>query len=181
MWFVKTLALQYLFFYLYSFIRIHYHRYRLLALLSICILAFCISYCNVVGHAISLPLFYLGVIIADFEESSRRLFKNVLMFVTIFLAILLICFMGRHNMMTFHVSFNYLVVLSILFILSLRRFSIAMIPSWIGGVSFDVYLVHKKCLMTMKYFMGYVPFWLFALATIVATGTFYCIRKTLKI
>ena len=84
-------------------------------------------------------------------------------------------------MMTFHIMFNYIFILPILVFFAYFRITMPKIPSWIGGTSFDVYLVHNKVLMSLRYFLGAVPLWAFAVVTLIATIIFYGLRKHLKI
>ena len=181
MWFVKTLALQYLFFCLYTTVRQRYPSFRLYFLFLISVIAFIISWLVEIRHAISLPLFYLGIMIADFEKPFRQAFGNVVIMVGIMIVMLGICYWGRRDMMTFHIMFNYIALLPILFFLARYKVSFKLIPSWIGGESFDVYLVHNKGLMLLRHYLGIIPLWLFVIVTIMLTVVFYGLRKLLRL
>lgn len=177
MWFVKTLALQYLFFCLYTTVRQRYPSFRLYFLFLISVIAFIISWLVEIRHAISLPLFYLGIMIADFEKPCRKALSKVLLTVCLMVAMLGICYWGRSNMMTFHIMFNYIALLPVLLFFANYKVSFERIPSWIGGSSFDVYLVHNKALMLLCHSMGIVPIWLFVTVTTATTASFYGLRK----
>lgn len=73
--------------------------------------------------------------------------------------------------MILHILFNYIVALIALIALSLFRISISNLPPIISQSSFDVYLVHNKVIMNMKYIWGVFPLWSFMLTTIIATIT----------
>lgn len=181
MWFVKTLTLQYLFFSIYSFFRQTRPHYKSLVLIIITIASFFISYSVVLRHAISLPLFYLGIWIADNPSLSRKLLKSIVVPSGLILLMLATCYIGRHNAMILHILFNYIVVLIALIALSLFRISISNLPSIIGQGSFDVYLVHNKVIMSMRHIWGVFPLWSFMLATIITTiifGYFRVLKKS---
>lgn len=177
MWFVKTLALQYLFFGIYVVAKQKLRINRLIVLSFICILSFCISYSVNIRHAISLPLFYIGMLIAEYPENSRVvLTKNL--FIIIALAILFgICCVGHNNAMVLHTVFNYIVITVLLSILVRDSIRFNNLPQWLSSSSFDVYLVHNKALMTLRYFIGIVPLWSFMLLTIVYSAVFGLLRK----
>lgn len=181
MWFVKTLALQYLFFYIYAAVRQSKPKHRLFFLVLITVIAFFISYFVQIRHAISLPLFYLGILIADFEKPCRKALSKVLLTICLMVAMVGICYWGRNNMMTFHAMFNYIAILPVLLFFANYKVSFERIPSWIGGSSFDVYLVHNKGLIFLRHSMGIVPLWLFVTVTIATTASFYGLRKLLRL
>lgn len=181
MWFVKTLALQYLFFYIYAAVRQSKPKHRLSLLVIITVISFFVSYFVQIRHAISLPLFYLGILIADFEKPCRKALSKVLLTVCLMVAMVGICYWGRSNMMTFHIMFNYIALLPVLLFFANYKVSFERIPSWIGGSSFDVYLVHNKALMLLCHSMGIVPLWLFVTVTIATTASFYGLRKLLRL
>lgn len=181
MWFVKTLAVQYVLFYFYTLARVRFPRHRVPILIVLCVCAFLISYRVELRHAISLPLFYSGVFIADYGRESKKYLTTLWFPIVLYCIMLGICYWGRHDMMTFHIMFNYIFILPILVFFAYFRIAMPKIPSWIGGTSFDVYLVHNKVLMSLRYFLGAVPLWAFAVVTLIATIIFYGLRKHLKI
>lgn len=181
MWFVKTLCLQYVFFLVYSYFRKITPQYKSMMLIIITFASFFISYSVELRHAISLPLFYIGVWIADNPSLCRRLCNGVLVPGGLMLLMLLICYVLRHTAMVLHVVFNYIVVLIAIVVLSSYRITIAKLPSVVGQSSFDVYLVHNKVLLTLRYFLGIVPFSIFAIICFVTTFIFYAARKRMKI
>ena len=181
MWFVKTLAVQYILFYLYTLARARLSHLRLPILVVLCLCAFLTSYSVELRHAISLPLFYCGVMIADYGKESRRYLSNLWFPIGALCLMLGICYWWRHEMMTFHIMFNYIAILPLLVFFSFFKVSIPKMPGWIGGTSFDVYMVHNKVLMSIRHVLGIVPLWAFAVVTLIATSIFYALRKHLKI
>lgn len=181
MWFVKTLSLQYVFFYVYAYVKQTNPQYKSQVIIMITFASFFISYSVEPRHAISLPLFYIGVWIADNPSLCRRLCKEFLVSGGLMLLMLLICYIWRYNAMVLHVVFNYLVVLIAIVTLASCRITIAKLPSAVGQSSFDVYLVHNKVLLTLRYFCGMVPFSTFAIICFVTTFIFSAARKRIKI
>ena len=119
--------------------------------------------------------------IADYGRESKKYLTTLWFPIVLYCIMLGICYWGRHDMMTFHIMFNYIFILPILVFFAYFRITMPKIPSWMGGTSFDVYLVHNKVLMSLRYFLGAVPLWAFAVVTLIATIIFYGLRKHLKI
>ena len=180
MWFIKTLTLQYMFFYVYAYTRQRSERHKTLILVLLSIVSFLISYMVELRHAISLPLFYMGVWIADHSKQTRQICCRFIIPCLLIFSLLAVCYMGRHNPMILHVFFNYIVVIMSITILSLLKVSITNLPSVIGQSSFDVYLVHNKVLMSMRYLWGIFPLWSFIIASFIATAIFGYFRFTMS-
>ena len=56
-----------------------------------------------------------------------------------------------------------------------------VVPFVVGDISFDIYLVHNKALMTLKVLLPVVPIYYFVGLSAVATILFYLIRKKLSL
>lgn len=172
MWFIKTLSLQYIFFWIYSYIRSSYSQFKFVAIIIIAVIAFLISYSVSVLHAISLPLFYLGVLIGDYSEGTRKVCSNLTFMFVALLFLLIVSYVGRHDAMVLHALFNYIVVLIAVTFLAVYKIVVPTIPAYVGQSSFDVYLVHNKVIMSLRHFYGGFPIWSFVLATVISTIMF---------
>lgn len=63
-------------------------------------------------------------------------------------------------------------------VLSLKRIDIK-IPSLLALLSFDIYLIHNKVLLSMKDNCDYVELISFVVITLLATSLFYLLRSRL--
>lgn len=181
LWFVKCLLLLYLCFFLYAWARTEFLTVwvRLLAIGILTFFSFVIQY-NIADYSsISIPLFYLGIVVADFKQIKRYISKKWVIgsFVSV---IFVLCFMFRHNMLFIHAAFNYIIVLIWIAFSSNYTFRLLNIPKWMGGVSYDVYLVHNKCLIFLRAYFSVVPLWIFVLSSIVFSVLFYKLRIKLN-
>ena len=61
------------------------------------------------------------------------------------------------------------------------KINVPVVPKWIGGTSYDVYLVHNKALMLLRPTYAIVPLWMFVGITALFTISFHNFRKSVKI
>ena len=180
LWFIRIILELYLFFYIYSEIRLlHYKNIKGITLSLFFIGAIIYTILSNKSYTISIPLFFLGIACGEFSY-LRKVFSNswrVLMLIII--AILGIIFSHQPSLKP--MLYNYIVIFLLMWICSKWRIAISKLPKFVGGASFDVYLTHNKILMVLKYFMPIVPIWLFMTLTIVSTTLFYNLRKLLNL
>ena len=85
-------------------------------------------------------------------------------------------FIGFDKALAIHALINVACMMVLIFILSIKSLNIK-IPTIIAALSFDIYLVHNKVLMTMKDNLDFVSLPLFVLFVLMATITFYFLRS----
>ncbi len=182
LWFVKCLLILYVEFYLYAWVRKITEKdiVRVCAIFAMCCVTFVYQYHIADYSAVSIPLFFVGVIITDFHWVNKFLSQSIsigLLIVIMFV----FCLLFRENNLFIHTMLNYFVIFIWVFFSNQYNFTISSLPKFLGPFSFDIYLTHNKCLQTMIYYMAYAPFWLFVGSTLVVSVFLFYIRKLLKI
>lgn len=182
LWFVRTIIVLYLIFYLYSYTRLKTK--GLPQRMIVCLIYFLISltYALVMksNYTISIPLFFFGVAVGEFE-SLRKVFKSWYIQGCLFTFVAFLCYLGRHDTLAIHGLFNYFVLFAMLWVCSMWKIACPSTPKYISSTSFDVYLVHNKVLIISKNLLTVVPVWEFVVVTFIATLLFYNLRTFLKI
>lgn len=181
LWFVKCLLLLYLFFFLYAWTRGKFSTVwvRLLTIGILTLFSFVIQYNIADFSSISIPLFYLGIVVADFKQ-IKLIFQKKWVIGSLVSVIFLIMFLFRHNMLFIHAVFNYLFIFLWIVFSSNYIFRLLNIPKCLGNLSYDVYLVHNKCLIFLRAYFSVVPLWIFVMSSIVISILFYKLRINLN-
>ena len=180
MWFIKSILMLYVVFYIFSYL---YRKNKLFAhILFIFLIGLILVYNNVyIGNwsALSIPLFYVGVLMSINKNNPK---KNVIGPLILISIIVCACsFWNGGISLGGHAVINYVSIIIFLLILmysSLGRANIKF-PSILGVLSFDVYLVHNKVLYVLKDNMEFLPVWLWIFVTIICTLLFYFVRQYL--
>lgn len=184
LWYVKVLFILYVLFYIYTEIRILKPNYKVVYIILFTFLAYFITYkLFPIYCTISVPLFFIGVLLAEYRDAFYQFFHKwwgYLFGFVVFAAILVI---GRGQAMVYHAMFNYILIFIALVFLSYYSVNISNVPKWMGNFSFDVYLVHNKVLTIYKtcWPVAELSPWLFLIASFIASFIFYRIRLLLKI
>lgn len=71
-----------------------------------------------------------------------------------------------------HFVVNALILTSIVVVLTIKHVDIEF-PSFLGVISFDIYLIHNKVILGLKDNIEFIPLWLFITTTFVATFIFF--------
>lgn len=183
LWFIRCLLQLYIAFALYSILRL-YLESSLIRILSLCILAtlmFCLQYFMVADYSsISVPLFFFGIGVVEFKKIKTYL-TNRWISTGVILLMIAIVWVFRHKMLFVHACFNYLFILLWMMFATRRTLRFKPIPKWMSTMSFDVYLVHMKCLDVLISFFSIVPLYYFAGCTIIVAIAFGRLRALFKI
>lgn len=181
LWFVRVIAVMYLFFYGYTLIR-KYDRLRLPALIIGTGIVYALVYIwQAPWCAISIPLFSLGIIIVEYNKVCTKVLKSVgwlLLWLAFVTAVMLILYLIKGNLYA-HSLMNFYVVTAIVFLCARFQFSTTP-PAWLGGVSYDIYLTHYK---VMKYLMpvyGFITLHHFLVGAVIAATASYALRSVLS-
>lgn len=179
LWFVKALFVLYAIFYLFSLI---YQTNRTAAIVTLLALTLATTFLWAIYVAefssLSIPYFALGVMMSLYKEREVKAVAGAL--------IALACIGGGgfiffNTALAAHSAINAMALCLLILALSVRQWQIR-IPAVLGAISFDLYLVHNKVLMTLKTNMDVVPLVLFIGLTLVVTTLFYLLRtKVFKI
>ena len=183
LWFVKILMLLYAVFFIYSLIRTKCLNTYLRMLVLFLLGGVSFLYQNSVHDfmAISVPLFYVGVAVAEFDKEAYSLFSRRWFNACWLVLTFVLCYFFRHNALFLHAVFNYIIIFVWIAITARLVIVISTMPRWIGTISYDVYLTHNKCLMLLKMFMPTAPFLVFTGSVTIVAVLFYLLRKMLKI
>lgn len=180
LWFVRAIVKLYVVFYAYSWLRLQIPKVKLLALVFVAALAIWWVNAGFV-HGSSVLLFFMGVSLAENDGWWSRIIRKIYPVVIAFLAFLTLAFLYRHDAAWIHLLINYFVILSGVVLVAVCNINLPSPPMWIGGASYDIYLVHNKTLMLLRPVYITVPLWMFAGLTLCFTILFYNMRKILKL
>lgn len=177
LWFIKVLVVWYAAFYLFVIVWQRWKQFAtpFLFLLTIVVELFVIWY-FASYNALSVPMFALGVYTSLHKEVVDWKVKSPLVVVIIvgcLQTLLMHTMCGTAS--GIHTCCNFIFVAAMIYLFSIAEIRMTRVPL-IGAISFDLYLVHNKVLMTLKTMMFPVPLYLFALTTIIATIIFHLIR-----
>lgn len=184
LWYVKVLFILYVLFYIYTEIRILKPNYKVVCVILFTFLAYFITYkLFPIYCTISVPLFFIGVLLAEYSDVFCQFFHKRWGYLFGFVVLAVILVIGRDQVMVYHAVFNYILIFIALAFLSYYSVNISNVPKWMGNFSFDVYLVHNKVLTIYKtcWLVAELSPWLFLIASFIASFIFYRIRLLLKI
>lgn len=177
---------MYLSFYLYASLRrmIKTPRYRFLLLITTCLATVVsLSYANMIGlvHGSSTLLFFVAISLAEFDTSWLKLIHAKYPVLLTYALMFGLIYWLRHNAEWIHLLGDYFVILSLIVMLSSYNVNIKALPRWLGGCSYDIYLVHNKALMLLKPIYTVVPLWAFIGLSSMFTIAFFTLRKLLRL
>ena len=185
LWFVKVLLVLYLCFGIFGWIRArsgHTVSILCLNLLTAAAIAVTLLILRMGDFTIiSIPLFTVGVISSLYNKGETQKTFAYLGAWCAGIICLLILLSGVSTLLI-HALINYVTIFVAIFLLV--KFPIKknlVVPFVVGDISFDIYLVHNKALMTLKVLLPVVPLYYFVGLSAVATILFYLIRKKLSL
>lgn len=182
LWFVRCLLLLYAEFFLYSVIRSK-SKSEIIRITSLSLFAafgFAIQYRIADFSAVSVPMFFIGVLITD-SAIFRHYISKISLVSLLLVIICAICIAFRSDKLLVHSMANYIVVLLLMYT-TLHyhiKLSGSIVAKW-GRYSYDIYLTHNKCLTALTNTMTFMPFWLFAIVSVAVAILFNYIRKIIK-
>lgn len=187
MWFVRAIIVLYLFFYFFRWVDVKMSKDDGLTLLLFIILLLLGVVATLgirwsgIGDSISVPFFFLGVAIARWQNFSRRVFRSVPMLILILAILSAVAYWWRMDNRVLHGVINYFVMIMFVALLAFVDVRITQMPKWVGGCSYDLYLVHYKMHLLLVFLFGVDYLWMFIIGTALATIGFYRLRKMCKL
>lgn len=131
------------------------------------------------NHLVSILLFMVGIYVSLFKKHTSLIVNNIwtwITFIVLSLSTILLCYHIQDTLLV-HTLFNLLMLLCFLWIVS--RFGIYLnYKSFLGYISFPVYLVHHKVIM-LSSALGHVAPVLLFLGLTIYLG--WLLQKTLEI
>jgi len=172
LWFVKVLIPLYVVFYLYSLIKIYNDRCGLVFIISSTFIITVLTYYLTGSFAcISVSFFTLGVFMSVLKGTRAAIFLTIGSLIA--LALLSYAFLDKS--LAIHSILNILLLTSLVVLLFFKKIDIK-IPAIFALMSFDLYLIHNKVLMSLKDNTDSVELWLFISLTMIVTVSFYFLR-----
>lgn len=143
LWFIKVLIVLYITFYVFSLIL---KLNTAIALIFLAICSMTLTYIFSSFEAISIPLFYFGILISlvNSTKSSTHIALSCIFTLLIFGFVLFL-----KASYTINILINISVIILLIIAFSIRKFDIK-VPAILGLISFDIYLVHHKVIMVMR-------------------------------
>ena len=184
LWFVKVLLVLYLCFDVFVWIRARYSHTASIICLNL-LTAGAITVALLLlqmrdYHTISIPLFTIGVIGSLYNKGEIQ--RTFIYLGTWCAGVMILVLLLGAKTLTINALINYVLFFFAIYLLA--KFPIKkklVVPAVVGDISFDIYLVHNKALMTLKVLLPVVPLYYFVGLSAVATVLFYLIRKKLSL
>lgn len=132
-------------------------------------------------HGSSVLLFFIGMSIAEYDEWYYKMICKVYAPVVFLCTIVSLMILFRHDAAWIHLLINYFLIASGIIVIAVFTIKVPSLPKWIGGASYDVYLVHNKALMLLRPAYAIVPLWEFVGLAALFTIIFYNFRKFIRL
>lgn len=135
MWFVRTIVVMYVFFYVYRIISVKIIRdiYKLLLLIFFTIIAYFTIRVTGIGMSLSVPLFFLGIAVAQFPQYIKKLFNDKWIVSAMFVSAIILLWLFRHDNYLLHGWGNYVTIGLIIFLITHYEIKMRPLPKWVGG------------------------------------------------
>lgn len=185
LWFVKAIMICYILFRVYLLFRGISRKAGFVSLVIGTSIVYALVYYYFADWAaISIPLFSVGILLADYNQKISALFKSwwillIVLLLTIFYFLLYLLGVTEGELYL-KALFNWYVIITVL-MLCLRLTITLSIPRWMGDFSYDIYITHNKVINYLKPLYSYVGFWRFSFFAVLIASLFYLLRKFLKI
>ena len=181
LWFIRVILVMYLMFFVYT--RIRTNRYwRMPALIAGTVAAYVLVFLwQADWCAISIPIFTLGIVVAEYNEFVYRIARSwrIMIWLLLVSALMGMLFMHFGNLYA-HAWINYVVITAVVVLCAYRTIKVD-VPDWVGGVSYDVYLTHNKVINYCLPIYGYIGLTSFIIGTVITATASYSLRKMLRI
>lgn len=131
------------------------------------------------NHLFSIPLFAIGICASLYKERCAIIINSVWTWIVVGICTMAICYLLyiTHNAGPIHLIANILMIAGLLWFATGYEVKLGF-KSFLGYVSFPIYLVHWK-VIHLSSSLGYIaPLWLYLLLTIYLA---WLLQKTLKI
>ncbi len=183
MWFIRVILCLYLMFGIYSIVKAKttsvFAVSVLLGMTFICTI--CVIFFGALFHAISIPIFTIGVLMSDFDIILKRYIYNNYVFLGLIILTLVLAITFRNESITSHIVINYLLILILIKLFTYITVSITGFPKWLSPQSFNVYLIHNKVLMIGKALLPALSLMFYIGAVIIVSVVLSIVRRVLHI
>lgn len=181
LWFVRAIVKMYVAFYGYVYIASVLPKwFKPFCYIGIAVIAIWWVDIGFV-HGSSVLLFFIGMSIAEYDEWFFRMIRKVYPPAAILCVIVALMIVFRRDAEWIHLLINYFLIASGVIVIAIFTIKVPSLPKWIGGASYDVYLVHNKTLILLRPAYAIVPLWEYVGLTALFTIIFYNLRKLAKL
>lgn len=183
LWFVKAILICYALFRIYlAFNKVNRGRVQVTLLLIGTAVVYAVVYILFEGWAaISIPLFSLGILVADYNKICWRIVRSWwLVMVVLGVTIIMVGLYLWKGNLYLHSLTDWYVIMVLLIVCAIFHIEIK-VPSWMGSISYDVYITHNKVINYLKPIYSNIGLLHFLIGAIIAAAASYSIRKLLRI
>lgn len=178
LWFVKVIFVCYILFRIYL---ISKSRKLIILFFGTSIVYFFVYVYFASYAAISIPLFSLGILVADYNSFFSRLARSAWMFaVMVAITLLMVGLYIWQGNLYLHCLTNWYAVSVLVVVCSSLNIEIKA-PSEIGGVSYDIFLTHNKVINYLRPVYTQIGLLHFIIGVVIAAAASYTIRKQFRI
>ncbi len=182
LWFVRSLILLYISFYVFAYflsIKKVQIAFVLLWILTVatCVISYFSNGAFGLNSMSGIPLFTVGVIAAFYQDKYYKIFNWSFIPLIISFVLLSVVFSYHPRALAniFHSLADYATIGVILLVFSRFR-PVVKFPAVLGAITFDIYLVHFKALVIISNSDIDLSFLLFVVSTAFASIGFYLLR-----
>ncbi len=128
---------------------------------------------------VSIPLFSIGALVAQYGKWIYVKRRSLVIVLLMAFAVLVLFF--NNNLVFVHGLINYSIVVVLLWCVSNWIVRIEGLPDVVAGMSYDLYLTHKKILAVIAIFAPTMFLIMFLMLSTIVAYCFYHLRKLMKI
>lgn len=182
LWFVKVIIICYVLFRLYVFFKAKSDKAGLISLLIGTSIVYVFVYHYFADWAaIGIPMFALGIIIADYNTYATKVIKSYrVLLIVLLLTMLFGCLYLFYGNVYLKALGNYYSIAVILVLCANYSINVEM-SGWLGDFSYDIYITHNKVINYLKAIYDYIGFGQFFIISALAALILYVTRKIIKI
>lgn len=178
-WFINVLFTCYLGFAIATQIRNSIAKNIAIIVGQVLVFAFWMFKGEPINHIVSIPLFIVGIYVSLFKENSSKIINTLLLWLGLAILTGIACYWTylTRDAMPVHTVANILMIAGLLWIVARCEITLGY-SSFLGYISFPIYLVHWK-VMYFSLSLGYIaPLWLYLFLTIYFA---WLLQKTVEI
>ena len=177
LWFVNSILIMYIAFGLYCAIKQYLDKNAWILLFFFAVASYGFLHHFNIGSTMSVPLFFIGVLTAQYGGAIRHCFQNTYVGIAFILIAIISLILFRHDNYLLHGWINYISISVFIWALCRWNIIVSKVPKWLGPFSYDVYLVHNKVHLSILYFIGIDSLGLFLPLTAILSIGVYQLHK----
>ena len=130
-----------------------------------------------IGDPLSVPLFFVGIAIAQWPQQFNRFLSSVVNSVILIIIPIIVGIIWRQNYGIIHGAMTYLFIVLLIIGLRWGLLRDVKLPSLLSSISYDIYLVHYKVHLLVVFLLGKDSLLFFLLGTTIIAYLFSQFRK----